>query len=169
MRLSSIPILGMLILSACGGANNNEVEASTTTVVNSQTTEPSTTSTESISVAPSSSVLQTTVGPTKTVPAQSTTPITTMSPGPTSTASVDELRRFVCDADSAEVESFDVPLGTEVSLTITSATEREFHLHGYDIELSGTRVVFTFIADIPGTNPVSIHPGHATVCTLSAF
>ena len=72
----------------------------------------------------------------------------------------------MCDADSNADQTFDVPLGTEVVLIATSSIEREYHLHEYDIELTGTEVRFTFTATIPGDIELTEHPGHSTVCTL---
>ncbi|MFZ8917667.1 MAG: hypothetical protein ACO20K_10095 [Ilumatobacteraceae bacterium] len=51
-------------------------------------------------------------------------------------------------------------------LVAISTTEREYHLHEYDIELTGTEVRFAFTATIPGEIELTEHPGHSTVCTL---
>lgn len=74
---------------------------------------------------------------------------------------------FTCDAESGSTPTFTVPFGSSVKIVVTSAVEREFHLHGYDIELSGTRVTFNFTADIGGRNMVSIHPNHDVVCYIN--
>ncbi|NBU54696.1 MAG: hypothetical protein EBS22_00445 [Acidimicrobiia bacterium] len=105
----------------------------------------------------------TTAAPFSTSPALSTT--TTEA---TTTSTIAPPTEIVCDADSGEIQTFDVPLGTEVVLVAISTTEREYHLHEYDIELTGTEVRFTFTATIPGEIELTEHPGHSTVCTLTS-
>lgn len=91
---------------------------------------------------------------------------------PTSTNSVvpestmPGLMTITCDADAGGNQTFDVPLGTDVTLIAVSSSEREYHLHGYDLELSGTQVTFQFTATIPGPSELTEHPGHSTVCTI---
>ncbi|MBU3688032.1 MAG: hypothetical protein B7C54_09655 [Acidimicrobiales bacterium mtb01] len=72
----------------------------------------------------------------------------------------------MCDADAGSAPTFAVAAGTSVTLVATSADEREFHLHNYDIELSGTRVTFQFAATILGPSQLTLHPGHEVVCTV---
>ena len=108
----------------------------------------------------------TSLAPTST-PAPSTTtaePTTTVATTPPSTAP--SALTIRCDADSGENPTFDVPLGTEVTLIASSATEREYHLHGYDLELTGTTVTFQFTANIPGPSELTEHPDHTTVCAI---
>ena len=57
-------------------------------------------------------------------------------------------------------------LGTTVALHIVSATEHEFHLHGYDIEDEGTDVTINFVADQAGSFEVETHDTEEIVFTL---
>lgn len=110
----------------------------------------------------------TSLAPTST-PSPSTTtaePTTTVATAPPST--VPSALTIRCDADSGENPTFDVPLGTEVTLIASSATERDYHLHGYDLELTGTEVTFQFTASIPGPSELTEHPDHTTVCTIES-
>ena len=70
------------------------------------------------------------------------------------------------DADAAEPGTQTVPLGSTVSLHITSAEEHEFHLHGYDLESEGTDVTVTFVADEAGEFEVETHDTEVVVFTL---
>ncbi len=74
----------------------------------------------------------------------------------------------MCDTNDPEPRTFEVPLGSEVTLIARSAEEREYHLHGYDIELVGTEVTFQFTATIAGPSELTEHPGHSTVCTINS-
>ena len=98
---------------------------------------------------------------TSTIAPINSTPSTTRSPA------VPGSFDFECDAESDSAPTFTVPFGSSVKIVVTSSAEREFHLHGYDIELSGTRVTFNFTADIGGRNMVSIHPNHDVVCYIN--
>ena len=111
--------------------------------------------------------------PSASTPSTQTTPATrapspSTEPAPSTTASTtpDTSVTLTCDADSGESPTFEVPLGTEVTLVATSAIEREFHLHGYDIELTGTQVTFQFTANLAGPHELTEHPDHSTVCTI---
>lgn len=118
------------------------------------------------SAPPTSTASETTDAPASTTTSStepsSTTPTTTTAPTTTGPASL-SLR---CDVDSGENPTFVVPLGTEVTLIASSATTRDYHLHGYDIELSGSDVTFQFTATIPGAHELTEHPDHSTVCTI---
>jgi hypothetical protein len=107
---------------------------------------------------------------TTSTPATSTSgapaPTSDSSPSTTASTTPDTSLTLTCDADSGESPTFEVPLGTSVTLVATSAIEREFHLHDYDIELTGVEVTFQFTADIPGTHELTEHPDHTTVCTI---
>ena len=95
-------------------------------------------------------------------PSTSSAPSTTSIPPTT----VSNQMTIECDADSGESPTFEIPLGMDVTLVARSSTEREFHLHGYDIELTGTEVSFQFTADLPGPHELTEHPDHTTVCTI---
>ncbi len=108
----------------------------------------------------------TTAVPASTSPPLSTATTVNTTTEATSTSTIPSPTEIVCDADSSRDQSFEVPLGTDVVLVATSTTEREYHLHEYDIELTGTEVTFVFTATIPGVIQLTEHPGHSTVCTL---
>lgn len=117
------------------------------------------------SVPPASDASEPTDAPSTTT-APSIEPSTTApnTTGPSTTGPTSLTLR--CDADSGESPIFEVPLGTSVTLVATSSIEREFHLHGYDIELTGKEVTFMFTADLPGPHELTEHPDHSTVCTI---
>lgn len=70
------------------------------------------------------------------------------------------------DADAAAPGTQTVPLGSTVSLQITSNVEHEFHLHGYDIEDEGTDVTMTFVASEAGAFEVEIHGDEKVIFNL---
>ena len=143
--------LGVLIAFLVGGlascASSDESAPPTSNAP--LTTDSPSTSTEAPSTTTSPS------GPSTSTPS-STAPTTT---GPASLT-------IRCDADSGESPVIEVPLGTSVTLVATSSIEREYHLHGYDIELTGQEVTFQFTADLPGPHELTEHPDHSTVCTI---
>lgn len=86
------------------------------------------------------------------------------STGSTVAASADAI---VIDVDAdAEAGTQTVAKGSTVSLRITSATEDEFHVHGYDIEQVGTDVTITFVADETGEFEVERHESDEVIFTL---
>lgn len=104
---------------------------------------------------------------TQTAPAtEAPSPSTEPAPSTTATTTPDTSVTLTCDVDSGENPTFEVPLGTEVTLVATSSIEREFHLHGYDIELTGTSVTFQFTATLPGPHELTEHPDHSVVCSI---
>ena len=114
----------------------------------------STESSESPTVPPS----------TEQVAATPTDPVNTMPP--TSTASKDEPETGTPPTLSTNIEidvEADAPVeasavvGSPTRIRIVSEEEREFHLHGYDIELTGDDVVFDFVADKLGVFELEDH------------
>lgn len=103
---------------------------------------------------------------TTALPASTSPPLSTTTTEVTTTTTIPSPTEIVCDADSSTDQTFEIPLGTDVVLVATSTTEREYHLHEYDIELTGNEVTFVFTATIPGVIELTEHPGHSTVCTL---
>lgn len=99
--------------------------------------------------------------------------MTTMPP--TSTAAKDEPEtgtaptlstNIEIDADSdAPVEASAV-VNSPVRIRIVSDEERELHLHGYDIELTGDDVVFEFVADTLGVFELEDHDTGEVILTL---
>ena len=175
-RYLALPIM-LISLTACG--SNTQTNAESTAVVSSDsptgesspelgsialeaTTSTTTASSLQTLTNPNSTIGQTNSSLKTTVPNQQAT--TTVVIRETSTPGSFD---FACDAESGSTPNFTVPFGSSVKIVVTSAAEREFHLHGYDIELSGTRVTFNFTADIGGRNMVSIHPNHDVVCYIN--
>ena len=144
---ASIAVLVAVAIGGLAGCSSSDQTAPATSSDTDATGAPPSTTTPSIE--------STTIAPTTVTP-MTTAPATT---GPTSLT----LR---CDADSGESPVFEVPLGTSVTLVATSSIEREYHLHGYDIELTGKEVTFMFTADLPGPHELTEHPDHSTVCTI---
>ncbi|MEN9804903.1 MAG: hypothetical protein RIS41_1750 [Actinomycetota bacterium] len=110
--------------------------------------------------------------PTASPPSTQTAPATeapspSTAPAPSTTATTpDTSFTLTCDTESGESPTFEVPLGSEVTLVAKSSIEREFHLHDYDIELTGTEVTFQFTANLPGPHELTEHPDHSVVCTI---
>lgn len=98
-----------------------------------------------------------TITPTST--SSTTTLPPTTAPGPV---------LITCNTDDPEPVVHVAPLGSEVVVTATSSIEREFHLHGYDLELTGLEVTFRFTATLPGEHELTEHPDHSTVCIISS-
>jgi len=103
-------------------------------------------------VRPSTTIVVTSTSTTTTLPP-------TTAPGPVV---------ITCDTDDPEPIVHVAPLGSEVVVTATSSIEREFHLHGYDLELTGQEVTFQFTASLPGDHELTEHPDHTTVCIISS-
>lgn len=62
-----------------------------------------------------------------------------------------------------------VPLGSPVKIRVRRSIEDEFHLHGYDLELTGTDVQFSFTADRLGDFLLEAHNSGEQILTLSVF
>jgi hypothetical protein len=108
--------------------------------------------------------------------ASPTDPIAT-SP-PTSSADKDvpdagspqtEIVNILVDVDEGGVREAAVPLGSPVNIRVRGSMEDEFHLHGYDLDLRGTDVVFTFTADQLGTFVLEAHESGQELLTLTVF
>ena len=59
-----------------------------------------------------------------------------------------------------------MPRGTDLTLTVNSATDQEFHVHGYDIAKGGTHVTFSFTTDMAGSFIVESHTTGKLICRL---
>ena len=62
-----------------------------------------------------------------------------------------------------------VPLGNPVTVTITTDTPDEAHLHGYDVSAdlpAGTPVDLTFDATVPGVFELELHEAGTVLLTL---
>jgi hypothetical protein len=67
------------------------------------------------------------------------------------------------------VQTKDVPLGSEVTLAVTSDTADEVHVHGYDKKANvdaGGIVTIVFVADIPGQFEAELESAHLKLVEL---
>lgn len=109
---------------------------------------------------------------TEAVAATPTDPPTTAAP--TSTAAKDVPESGTPASESTYIEltfpgepvTASVMTGSPVLIRIVSAEQREFHLHGYDIELTGVEVNFDFVADRPGSFELEEHESGDLLLTL---
>jgi len=110
---------------------------------------------------------------TEQVAATPTDPTNTMPP--TSTAAKDEPEIGTPPTLSTNIEidvEVDAPVtasavvGSPIRIRIVSDEETEFHLHGYDIELTGDDVVFDFVADQLGVFELEDHESGQLILTL---
>ncbi len=113
---------------------------------------------------------------TEQVAATPTDPVNTMPP--TSTASKDEPESGTPPTLSTNIEidvEADAPVvasavvGSPTRIRIVSEEEREFHLHGYDIELTGDDVVFDFVADKLGVFELEDHETGEVILTFEVL
>lgn len=156
----------LLVLAACGTTPAADPTVDPTVDIGSDSTNSTTITVgaedslppETISASPTSSPST----PTTSTPAGSTPAAASASSSVPATGP----RSLTCDADSGSAPSFNVAAGSSVTLVASSSSEHEFHLHNYDIELSGTRVTFQFTATILGPSQLTLHPGHEVVCTV---
>lgn len=58
-----------------------------------------------------------------------------------------EVLNITIEVAENVLQQAEVALGSPVKIRVRSAVEEEFHLHGYDLELTGTDVQFSFTAD----------------------
>jgi hypothetical protein len=105
-----------------------------------------------------------------------TDPVSTAAP--TSTASKEtpesgipatESVTIELDADAGVPEEASVVLGTPVTIHVIAEVEDEFHLHGYDIELSGDDVTFEFVADKLGEFELEGHDSGEVLLNLTVL
>lgn len=75
---------------------------------------------------------------------------------------------FVDTADPS-VQEASVLYGSQVNIRVRSATPDEFHLHGYDLELEGTDVSFSFSADQSGDFVLEGHNSGRQLLILTVF
>jgi hypothetical protein len=128
----------MLALAACGGDGDD----ATTTTSRATTTTSAVTSTTPATEAPTT-----------------TSTITTAAPPTTATASGVSIDVVVTDDGIDAEDRYDVPLGEEVTITVTSTFADEVHVHSYDLfaplepDVPGR---ITFVADVPGVFEVEL-------------
>jgi len=140
--LATIVITGFL-LAACGG------DDATSTVESSPVT------TESSIASPTD--------PAATAPPTSSIEVDVPEGGTPSS----ETAYIEVDLEDGAPATASVVLGQEVTIVVTADDEHEFHLHGYDLELTGTEVSFEFVADREGEFELETHDTGELVLTLS--
>lgn len=80
-----------------------------------------------------------------------------------------EIANIVVDADQDVVQEAIVPMGSPVNIRVTSSQSDEFHLHGYELELTGTDVTFSFTADRVGEFILEGHDSGRQLLVLTVF
>ncbi len=73
------------------------------------------------------------------------------------------------DADAGVADEASVVIGAPVTIHVIAEVEDEFHLHGYDIELSGDDVTFEFVADKLGDFELEGHESGEVLLNLSVI
>ena len=113
---------------------------------------------------------------TEQMAATPTDPVNTMPP--TSTASKDEPETGTPPTLSTNIEidvEADAPVeastvvGSPTRIRLVSEEEREFHLHGYDIELTGDEVIVEFVADKLGVFELEDHETGEVILTFEVL
>ena len=155
MRLTFATCALTLVLALTGCGDDDDSSATTTA-----TAATTVATTAAASTAGATSAAPTTTRPATTSAGAATQP-TTVAP----TTTVD-IGTIAIDADHDAVRTVTVPLGTPITLTVRSAKPQEFHLHGYDLELAGTEVVFQFTADLPGAFELESHATEKVILVL---
>ena len=128
----------VLALASCGG----DGDGGTTTSQATTTTTTVVTSTTAATSAPAT-----------------TSTTTSVAPSTTATASGVSIDVVVTDDGIDAEERYDVPLGEEVTITVTSTFADEVHVHSYDLfaelepDMPGR---ITFVADVPGVFEVEL-------------
>lgn len=144
-RLSFLPVvLVPLVLASCGGGDDE-----TSTGGAPDDTENETVASPTDAPMPPTSTIE------KGDPASGTPPVESLY------VEVDLENDAPLDASTV--------VGAPVTIIVTSDIEHEFHLHGYDVELTGTTVKFEFVADRAGEFELETHDTGELVLTLQVF
>jgi len=104
-----------------------------------------------------------------------TAPPTTAAPTSTAAKEVPESGTPAAESTYIELnfpgepQTASVMTGSPVRIRVVSAEQGEFHLHGYDIELTGVEVNFEFVADRPGSFELEEHDSGDLLLTLEVF
>lgn len=80
-----------------------------------------------------------------------------------------EVVNITVDTSEGGTQEAAVSLGSPVNIRVRSGSQDEFHLHGYDLELSGTDVMFSFVADRIGTYVLEAHSSGEQLLILTVF
>jgi hypothetical protein len=139
----------VVALAACGSDNSKSSASPTTT--SAATASPATTSPAANSPAPSG-----------TTPSPASTGDTAAPTASSIAGASDEIIVHVGVDDAATVGSRveNVKLGENVILRLTSDSDEDYHVHGYDLEqkvAAGVEAQFEFKADMAGDFEVESH------------
>lgn len=149
-RRMAIPVFVLVLVSACSGGGSA----------------PTTTEPEPEPIVASTPATTDPTPTTDSAPGSSTTTSTT----PTTTA--DPVVRFAISVEAGEVIGggrLEVPLGSEVEISISSDVTDHVHLHGYDVladVAGGSTAVLAFTADIPGIFEVELEEARLPLAEL---
>lgn len=145
-RLGSVVVLGVALISAaaCSPKQGGSVEDVTEMTISDMASP-----TDPLATSPP------TTNADKNVPEE----------GTPAAAVVDIL----VDTSEGGVQEAAVLLGSPVNIRVRSATEDEFHLHGYDLELKGTDILFSFTADRLGEFVLESHESSRQLLVLTVF
>ena len=107
---------------------------------------------------------------TPTLTPSTTVAASTVAGSPTTSA--DSAIQVVVEVREGDVEGggrIEVPLGSEVVLSVTSDVADEVHVHGYDLFFdveAGVSTSFRFTADVPGIFEAELEGSHLGIATL---
>jgi len=111
--------------------------------------------------------------PSPTAPATTATPTTTPNPTSSPTEPPDAGIVITLTVSGGEVTGADervsVPIGSEVTIQVTTDVDDEVHVHGYDLRrdvAAGEQATMTFTADIPGVFEVELEDAGLPLVSL---
>ena len=148
-RTVLVPAVLVVALAACGSDNSKSSASPTTTSASG-------------AAAATAAAASTSPSPSGTAPSPASTG-DTAAPEPSSIAGAsDEIIVHVGVDDAATVGSRveNVKLGDNVILRLTSDSDEDYHVHGYDLEqkvAAGVEAQFEFKADMAGDFEVESH------------
>jgi len=148
-RTVLVPAVLVVALAACGSDNSKSSASPTTTSASG-------------AAAATAATASTSPSPSGTAPSPASTG-DTAAPEPSSIAGAsDEIIVHVGVDDAATVGSRveNVKLGDNVILRLTSDSDEDYHVHGYDLEqkvAAGVEAQFEFKADMAGDFEVESH------------
>ena len=148
-RTVLVPAVLVVALAACGSDNSKSSASPTTTSASG-------------AAAATAATASTSPSPSGTAPSPASTG-DTAAPEPSSIAGAsDEIIVHVGVDDAATVGSRveNVKLGDDVILRLTSDSDEDYHVHGYDLEqkvAAGVEAQFEFKADMAGDFEVESH------------
>ena len=161
-HLATVALVALVSLaSACG----SDAKSATTTAASAETAATSDIAAPVDTAAPVDAATSDIAAPVETVaPIDTTSPDDTAKPAQTAG---DGVIVIDVDADSGTPIQQTVSLGDAVEINVVTATDQEFHLHGYDLELEGTAVTFEFTATKAGEFELESHATEAVILILT--